>query len=96
MVNNSMVDKIIAEKGVIIGVQKLDSLSCPVCNNLLEWIEHKEDGKVKLNKDGLLVPEYEDKLEIGRASVKEAFCCGIFYKARPWATYVISTDEDDA
>jgi hypothetical protein len=86
--------KVKAEAGMMIGVSGIENTVCPKCGEALEWVEYQEDGPVKLNEEGHLVPSYEEKIDIGRASAKEAFCCDVVYKATPLASFLISTQED--
>lgn len=85
--------KILAEKGTIIGVTGFDRLCCSKCGEPLEWAE--SDGPVKINQDtGALEPAYEDKLDIGKATTKEAVCCDRIYTAVPQPFFVISFKVD--
>lgn len=86
--------KVNAESGMIIGISGIENLVCPKCSEPLEWVEYQEDGPVKLNGNGNLVPNYEEKIDIGRASAKEAFCCDVVYKATPWPSFIISSQDD--
>jgi len=87
--------KVPAENGMVIGVSGLDRLSCPTCGIHLEWVEQNSDEKVKLTADGALVPDYVEQKDIWRATTKEAFCCGIIYKADPWASFRISAEPEE-
>jgi hypothetical protein len=87
-------NKVPAENGVTIGISGFDKLCCPKCGEPLGWVEHREDGIVKMT-DGVLKPAYEEKLVMGRASPKEAYCCGIYFTATPWAHFLITATEDD-
>jgi hypothetical protein len=87
-------EKVKAEAGMMIGVSGIENLVCPKCSEALEWVEYQEDGSVKMNAEGHLVPAYEEKIDIGRASTKEAFCCDVVYKATPLASFLISAQED--
>lgn len=82
-----------AEAGLMVGIRGLEHIVCPRCGELLEWVEY-QDGAVKMNEEGHLVPAYEEKLDIGRASAKEAFCCDVVYRATPWPSFIISTTDD--
>lgn len=84
-----------ADSGMVIGVSGLDRLSCPTCGAYLEWVEQSVEGKVKLTTDGALVPDYTEQKDIWRATTKEAFCCGVIYKADPWASFRITATPEE-
>jgi hypothetical protein len=79
---------------MVIGVSGLDRLACSRCGAILDWVE-EGNGVVKLDKDGVLIPAYEDKLDISRATQKTAICCGLIHKADPWPSFIISTRPED-
>jgi uncharacterized protein YbaR (Trm112 family) len=75
----------------IVGASGLGKLCCPTCHAPLEWVE-SQDGAVTM-RDGVLMPAYAEQYEPNKLSAKEAFCCGVIYRAAP--SYVIATEPEE-